>query len=42
MGFKHLGSPIRLRHKAVKNRIVFGAHTANYAFYEGRKVGREI
>jgi len=26
--FTHLGSPIRLRHKTLRNRIVFGAHTA--------------
>jgi len=29
--FKHLGSPVRLRHKTLRNRIVFGAHTANMA-----------
>jgi len=29
--FTHLGSPIRLRHKTLRNRIVFGAHTANMA-----------
>ncbi|HSF93417.1 MAG TPA: FAD-dependent oxidoreductase [Thermohalobaculum sp.] len=29
--FKHLGSPIRLRHRTLRNRIVFGAHTANMA-----------
>lgn len=27
--FPHLFTPIKLRHKTLKNRIVFGAHTAN-------------
>jgi 2,4-dienoyl-CoA reductase-like NADH-dependent reductase (Old Yellow Enzyme family)/thioredoxin reductase len=29
--FPHLFSPAKLRHKELKNRIVFGAHTANMA-----------
>lgn len=31
MSFNHIFSPIRLRHKTLKNRIVFGAHTTNMA-----------
>ncbi len=31
MAFKHLFEPIRLRHKTLKNRVVFGAHTTNMA-----------
>jgi 2,4-dienoyl-CoA reductase-like NADH-dependent reductase (Old Yellow Enzyme family) len=27
--FPHLFTPLKLRHKTLKNRIVFGAHTAN-------------
>ncbi len=27
--FPHVFTPVRLRHKTLKNRIVFGAHTAN-------------
>ena len=29
--YKHISEPLRLRHKTLKNRIVFGAHTANMA-----------
>ena len=29
--FPHLFSPLQLRHKTLRNRIVFGAHTANMA-----------
>lgn len=29
--FPHLFKPLQLRHKTLKNRIVFGAHTANMA-----------
>ena len=29
--YKHLFSPVQLRHKTLKNRVVFGAHTANMA-----------
>ncbi len=29
--FPHLFSPLQLRHKPLRNRIVFGAHTANMA-----------
>jgi hypothetical protein len=29
--FPHLFSPLTLRHRALKNRLVFGAHTANMA-----------
>ena len=29
--FSHLFNPIQLRHKTLKNRVVFGAHTANMA-----------
>ncbi|MCP3877465.1 MAG: FAD-dependent oxidoreductase [Sulfitobacter sp.] len=29
--YKHLFSPVTLRHKTLRNRIVFGAHTANMA-----------
>jgi 2,4-dienoyl-CoA reductase-like NADH-dependent reductase (Old Yellow Enzyme family) len=31
MDFPHLFSPLQLRHKTLKNRVVFGAHTANMA-----------
>ncbi len=27
--YQHISKPLRLRHKTLKNRIVFGAHTAN-------------
>ena len=27
--YRHIAQPIQLRHKTLKNRIVFGAHTAN-------------
>ena len=27
--FPHLFSPLQLRHKTLRNRVVFGAHTAN-------------
>lgn len=30
-GFPHIFKPLRLRHKTLKNRIVFGAHTTNMA-----------
>lgn len=29
--FRHLFNPIRLRHKTLRNRVVFGAHTTNMA-----------
>ncbi|MCP4200297.1 MAG: FAD-dependent oxidoreductase [Proteobacteria bacterium] len=29
MAFKHIFSPVTLRHKTLRNRIVFGAHTSN-------------
>ena len=29
--YKHLFQPLQLRHKSLRNRIVFGAHTANMA-----------
>ncbi len=29
--YKHLFTPVQLRHKTLRNRIVFGAHTANMA-----------
>ncbi len=29
--FPHLFAPLQLRHKTLRNRIVFGAHTANMA-----------
>ena len=29
--YKHLFQPLQLRHKTLRNRIVFGAHTANMA-----------
>ena len=32
--FPHLFAPVRLRHRTLKNRIVFGAHTVNMS-YEG-------
>jgi 2,4-dienoyl-CoA reductase-like NADH-dependent reductase (Old Yellow Enzyme family) len=32
--FPHLFTPLRLRHRTLKNRIVFGAHTANMS-HEG-------
>jgi len=31
MSFKHVFAPVQLRHKQLKNRIVFGAHTTNMA-----------
>lgn len=31
MTFKHIFSPVRLRNKTLKNRVVFGAHTTNMA-----------
>ncbi|KUJ78001.1 oxidoreductase [Ruegeria marisrubri] len=31
MSLKHVFSPVKLRHKTLKNRIVFGAHTTNMA-----------
>lgn len=31
MGFKHLFQPLALRHRTLKNRVVFGAHTTNMA-----------
>ena len=31
MSFKHIFSPITLRHKTLRNRVVFGAHTTNMA-----------
>lgn len=31
MTFKHVFQPLTLRHKTLKNRIVFGAHTTNMA-----------
>ena len=30
-GFAHIFKPVRLRHKTLKNRVVFGAHTTNMA-----------
>lgn len=30
-GFSHIFRPVRLRHRTLKNRIVFGAHTTNMA-----------
>jgi hypothetical protein len=30
-GFPHLFSPLTLRHRTLKSRLVFGAHTANMA-----------
>lgn len=29
--FPHIFKPLKLRHKTLRNRIVFGAHTANMA-----------
>ena len=29
MHYQHIANPVQLRHKTLKNRIVFGAHTAN-------------
>ena len=29
--FPHIFRPVRLRHKTLRNRVVFGAHTANMA-----------
>ena len=48
--FPHLFSPLKLRHKTLKNRIVFGAHTANmsvdglpmerhFGYYQERAIG---
>ncbi len=31
MSFKHIFKPVKLRHKTLKNRIVFWAHTTNMA-----------
>ncbi|MCP5074537.1 MAG: FAD-dependent oxidoreductase [Rhodobacteraceae bacterium] len=31
MSFSHIFNPVTLRHKTLKNRIVFGAHTTNMA-----------
>lgn len=31
MQFRHLFEPLQLRHKTLRNRVVFGAHTANMA-----------
>lgn len=31
MGYPHIFKPLRLRHKELRNRIVFGAHTTNMA-----------
>ncbi|MEB8386979.1 FAD-dependent oxidoreductase [Rhodobacteraceae bacterium KMM 6894] len=31
MTFPHIFKPVQLRHKTLKNRVVFGAHTANMA-----------
>lgn len=31
MSFDHLFSPLQLRHKTLRNRVVFGAHTTNMA-----------
>ncbi|TSA15483.1 MAG: FAD-dependent oxidoreductase [Comamonadaceae bacterium] len=31
MHFPHLFAPIKLRHRTLRNRVVFGAHTANMA-----------
>ena len=31
MSFKHVFSSLRLRHKTLRNRVVFGAHTTNMA-----------
>ncbi|UWQ04798.1 FAD-dependent oxidoreductase [Aliiroseovarius crassostreae] len=31
MPFPHIFKPVRLRHKTLKNRVVFGAHTTNMA-----------
>lgn len=31
MQFQHLFEPVKLRHKTLRNRVVFGAHTANMA-----------
>ncbi|MCU9836406.1 FAD-dependent oxidoreductase [Ruegeria sp. WL0004] len=50
MSFKHIFAPVQLRHKKLKNRIVFGAHTTNMAhdglpgdqhlaYYEERAMG---
>ncbi|PVA10689.1 oxidoreductase [Pelagivirga sediminicola] len=50
MSFDHVVKPVRLRHKTLKNRVVFGAHTANMAdnglpgaqhlaYYEERAIG---
>ena len=50
MSFKHVFTPLELRHKTLKNRIVFGAHTTNMAqnglptdqhlaYYQERAIG---
>ena len=31
MAFKHIFEPVTLRHKTLRNRVVFGAHTTNMA-----------
>ena len=31
MSFGHVFNPVKLRHKTLKNRIVFGAHATNMA-----------
>ena len=31
MSFPHVFKPVQLRHKMLKNRVVFGAHTTNMA-----------
>ncbi len=31
MGFAHIFAPVTMRHKTLRNRIVFGAHTTNMA-----------
>ncbi|MGH6932726.1 MAG: hypothetical protein ACREEE_09890 [Dongiaceae bacterium] len=40
--FPHLFMPLKLRHRTLKNRIVFGAHTASMAIYEARKLALAI
>ncbi|MCP4070973.1 MAG: FAD-dependent oxidoreductase [Hyphomicrobiales bacterium] len=50
MAFQHIFSPVTLRHKTLRNRIVFGAHTTNMsaeglpgeqhaAYYRERAIG---
>ena len=31
MSYRHIFQPLTLRHKTLRNRIVFGAHTTNMA-----------